>query len=1119
MGAFRIPDSSWEFLTKDHPQYSEVLETAPRTVFEVYKDASYKPRREMRKEANDAKRVIHLKTLYILRPNEVQCYWNDFLDRKPHAQLSAKKCQRLCQLVGAENERRKNCGQELVEVVEARSIDDVLRHDDLVVRNNLDPFQILGHVHNLGGIIDMVTSAPKKIDRNHRRVDLGACGARNSQLDDCSGLNKPATFKASNATWGKILMADMWRTFSIADPEVSAGVYTNPQRRAEFADKFTPEGIPGVLENAALTASKIHNAGLVPTEEEYFSLHVDTFNDHKDPSYSKVGSVSFFVTNKDGVVFRIAFICYGKQACYDFMQKTLKVTPVVNDVVDFFNGLPATERTVTMDLFPSPEEKDGKFLPRPHQMKTVLYSSARHVIREVVQGLPWLKSDPMYVIGLVFTSQVSNSPQHFYHETMNLLNKPTWMNGGNLEEMDPFEFTYHHYSHVFDVVRNPEMRCHEYRYRPRLPFTNTIRPTKLQVTNSMKVIARLIEETRRLGDKIEYDPTFFYHRAVEILKQTCWSQKEMDLKDPMPNCGCHGIGGLQAQHVVAILCLLGILPGILLSCAEVSKKSRPGEYLLTERGFSEDTFLRDTTYLLEAVSERIQQPQVVCEEAVCQTKIHLSGRRTGKGDWVPVNCPMVYLEEPTNFGRHKSRKRVALSIRVLNPDGTLTSNPDLGVSFEALSSLCPAWRYSTVSEYWKTGETEDKQPQRQRNRQIKAPQAQKLFPLKRKDAPLPTPDPYTVITFPRPSNAVVLQSAYNAVRSSNKTGKTTPSDKTLFQCLETTVKSQSPYENIKGTLSKKEKQRLRALQPRPGAAVRPGCSVSRKYFCYGVVLLQRGGTVVFPPADFPLRDDYNTGEHSVVVDGRRYFDTREAAREQSSMYNILTNPELYISSGSILAKELLSPPSDLNSVGRGDSSAIMAIKVFPQPIRRNPSRLPRMVGVSYGDGGYGIYYTDESGHPITPVYPVEPPSSGTRRKDGTRQVPYNGIVEHRNSGSRTEVYVSWCDGNSSWELLRTLVSSGSHWHLFRYAQSRGILDQPSWRRVKVWQAHQLGVAFFDTNKANETLEEVRKEEFRLKKGILRRDQRVGRKRQGPDVPSCRRSTRRKRVSTSVCQSK
>ncbi len=657
--------------------------------------------------------------------------------------------------------------------------------------------------------------------------------------------------------------------------------------------------------------------------------------------------------------------------------------------------------------------------------------------------------------------------------------------------MDPFEFAHRHFVSMYDVARNKAQKCHEYRARLRYIFSHVDRPTRTQVANSMKAIARVIVEIRRIGPKVDYDPTFYYHRTVEILKQECPATVELDMMAPQPKIGCHGIGGLLAQHLVAILSLLGVLPVIFLSCAEIARDTRVGRFLIDQRGFSNDKFLHQTSKLLESVQERIEESLIVTEEAVCQWKISLSGRRTGKGDWTAPGCPLMYLEELESFGHCKSRKRLALNVRILNCDGSVTSVPPLNLDLKGLEALCPQFSRDSSTNYWnKTGTTRDKHPRRQASSRQKGPQAQKLFSVGRNGI-LATPDPTTVISFLRKSHTAVLESAYHAVRNARKEGRNPPSDKELFEVLELSVEAQAPIlpttkkkqlENKElwnrklDKLSKKEKGLKKSQHARPGIALMVGRHKPRKFYCYGI---KRDGKVHFPPASFPLYRG-----QSVVVDGRRYFANKDDGKEHSCMYDLLHHREIYIHSGSRLARELFSPPSDLSSAGAEGS--ITALKVIPEPGRGDPSLLPKIVCCTYPGGGYGILFTDSLGNPQTSVYPVDPPSQGTRGSrtaDSTVNVSYNGIIEHKYNGARTQVRVCWCDGLVTWELLGDLLSSGSHWHLFRYAQAKNLLSVANWKNLKRFETHCLGVNYFGANRNHSTIEAAKKEERRRKKGL------------------------------------
>ncbi len=339
--------------------------------------------------------------------------------------------------------------------------------------------------------------------------------------------------------------------------------------------------------------------------------------------------------------------------------------------------------------------------------------------------------------------------------------------------------------------------------------------------------------------------------------------------------------------------------------------------------FSPKNFLREATKLLEGVQERIKQPQIVAEEAVCRWKIRREGGRESNGDWIPPNCPLLYLEEPESFGRCKSRKRLPLHIRMLNPNHTITTVPPLLFNLRALDSLCLEYSREDSGKYWKTAETDQKQPRRQKSHAKKVPQPEKLFPSVR-GKPLPTPDPGWVVSTPRPDQNLVLESAYHAVRllrrNRNEKDKT-PADQEIFHIHKVEIQPRSPLpppdprsrsreltqNDLWGTkldkVSRREKQKQQQAcsDGRNETPLMGGRHKKRTFFCYAVRRV--GGDS--PPATFPL----HRGISFVHSDGRRYFLSREAARESASLYDIVTHGEEYFNCGSKLAKEILTPPA------------------------------------------------------------------------------------------------------------------------------------------------------------------------------------------------------------------
>ncbi len=215
---------------------------------------------------------------------------------------------------------------------------------------------------------------------------------------------------------------------------------------------------------------------------------------------------------------------------------------------------------------------------------------------------------------------------------------------------------------------------------------------------------------------------------------------------------------------------------------------------------------------------------------------------------------------------------------------------------------------------------------------------------------------------------------------------------------------------------------------------------------------------------------------------RRYFADKEEANHFASYYFIFNCPHLCVQQGG-LAQELLTPPTDINSIHH---KSILAFKVIPYscPQRKSArvkSRLPRIVCITYKGGGYVVALCDECGNIVTHLYPVQPASVGMRTV-GTNFLPYRYtcILAHQGTGKRTQVQVRWCNGETSWENLYSFTASGTHWHVFNYSVSNNLSATVGWRRFNRWRAHNLGVIFMKGENYFDTIVRMKFEEADMK---------------------------------------
>ena len=212
------------------------------------------------------------------------------------------------------------------------------------------------------------------------------------------------------------------------------------------------------------------------SSDEYLGIHVDDWNETKLIDYAWVTSFSFLAVDiKKETLERFFFVTYGKKACGEFMERLDKYGECIAAVQHVWDRLPLEEKFISTDLFPPKGKKsaNGVLLNNPHTLKTVYYSSACDAIRRFAEVFPQLVKDPLFLVGLVYCSEVANCPQYFYFEVYEIINSRR-LCGKLVAAMEPYDFTHRLYEHLFDVVSGQKAKAWEYWVQGRfLPTSNT----------------------------------------------------------------------------------------------------------------------------------------------------------------------------------------------------------------------------------------------------------------------------------------------------------------------------------------------------------------------------------------------------------------------------------------------------------------------------------------------------------------------------------------------------------------------------------------------------------------------------------------------------------------------
>ncbi len=759
--------TDWELLLPNHPAYKRIIDSSPRFVVETYLTSEYCPSEAERAQVLNLDRIKHLKTLYILEPNHCQLYWTAYLHQRLHVQLLKPACDVLVDKIEQENVRRERSGDAPVRVVVAKTHEDLLHGDTMDVFNNLDPQHVLGHMGKLCETLQNLLAAGPADGRKHRRLDLGTCGSRNPVRCSKLGLVKPQRFAGSSEDKGHQLMAEIGEAVRKANPTACENAFNDPERQAEFANNYTPDGVPGFIESGALALQITHGPNYQPIETELINPHVDRYNDKKDEAYMKCFGLSFIIVNKvTGEVARGVLLGYGKQACYDYMVSKNFYGGLMLEIRQVHDELPTELKTVTPDLIPPCTMKHGRFLQSAHVMKLVHYSISVRAIKLLLLAYSSMLENGWFTLALIITTQVSNRPQYFYHEVIDLIKHPYKLDENvHVADMEPLHFGYLLYSYIFDVAKRdtskeaPEKtahlppKCWQYKTNERFQTSNNRKPTQLQIHNSIKCLGRVCREVNGVDiSKIEFDPRFYFHVVVDYLSQGCEKDKDYDLTEPIPKSGLYGCKELLSQHVVMIASLLRVLPVVFSQRAQLADGTGTTDYLKEHRGLSEN-FPKHAKTLMEATEHALGLTQPEAEECWCKLKQwNTNGRRfsfpSRYCDWIPPGAVLCVLQKD---------ERGHVHTREMYEDGRVTELSDIGI-MPRIERVFEQYGLAT-SKYWTfVSSPGNRQAQKVKNGPP-PPRVWKLYGRGKLDVP----NPQKIIESPMPEYRTVLEPAITSV--------------------------------------------------------------------------------------------------------------------------------------------------------------------------------------------------------------------------------------------------------------------------------------------------------------------------------------------------------------------
>ena len=1055
-------ETGWEPLSPDLPDYHDVLESAPCLVMEVpfpvekslseSVECPESKKKKAKKKKDDADLGwSHIFSVYVIFPGVFQAYTAKQLKTVNHYQCSQEDVPTLVQLAAKTNQSRCSSRKLKLHLIKG----DVNYKDEfLCVRNDLAPSHFRGL--KFRELMKKVSTTKQEQSRNHRRVDIGATGNNNSPRTDplSQGLSKPACHVATNEPWAKDYLVALSDAIRRVFPNDWNLFYHDEARMREFAWKYT-SCCRSFVEAAALIGQLLRSCGFT-LAHHHLSGHTDNHNDDSDPNFEIVIGLSVLYYNQEhDALIRAAHVTYGKKAAADYMARKRLFGPILDMIVKAHNSFPPSQKFVSTELMPTKDDRHGKTLPAPHSMKTVYYSVLAHPVETLVRTYPAMQRNGWFLFAALFPMIVSNCPQIHYYTVMELCRNPSLL-GCHIEELCPFDFAWCLYNYLWDV-KDGNIPT-DYKLTQRYQPSHNIRASREQVINSMRALARVAFFLNRIPiQELTEQLPYYRSRAAAHLSSSCPNEL-VDLWDLETRFGVVSCGTLIAQHYLAVMALLGVVPLAVLSGAEISIGTATWK-CLRSFGLSDSCHAEQSATLLNAVASLLDVSLMQAEEIICKSTQCHRGTHGQKKDWIPPACPLSFVSTSNK-------------VMKLHCDGECKAFLPLNVDMSEPFSEAP--RLSGT--FWKFDRNPALLRRKSSSSSRKALDLSKYFPLiipkqatihgesQRNNCKLPIPQYVTVLLSVPKSHELSKFNPDVLMRDLCKLGADC-SDRKVWASSAVVVSVAGFPSLVKepadGSIPLKLSKKARKRKFQEESHTQPVSVPPGVYHCRGVIIpasSNRDEFTFWAPSSFCLWDNSPRETKSFIFDGRRYFSSKVEAKSHCCLAALMHLP---LRSASVCSKLLAvsvdeSFPKEVSDEWyipgtepplkyRNDGFAVGIKVISCAGDRRN--HFPFLVGVRYSGGGVGYYLTDDFGCCTSGVHLLPPPPIALRLVRGI-EVPteYVGVLAHSKINRKWKLLILWKDGSSTWEP-RGAFTKAAEWPVYYYAERHGLLGKSGWKHL------------------------------------------------------------------------
>ena len=970
--------------------------------------------------------------IVVVWPSHRQRYLAKQLRTAPHYQMQRNQLADLRKKVQEHNKSRSGEPMRLQEVEEGGS-------DFVEVSNDLPSWLDL---LSLGRDLVANGNMKHRKGRNQWHVDVGTTGQNNSvRSQESLGLPRPNKFAGTDSPASLNLLQSMNKHLLEVHPEHHGLLRRHTERNELFANSHCPGS---VVESLTFSFSPL---GLGSN----LSPHVDHNNDKSTPEHGKVHCLSTIVLNPTtGQVARLAVILYWKQAAADFMTRSASLFPAAKRVLHFARSqLKEALMHVGPHLFPEPGSK-GARLESTHASKTVTYSVFAEAIRASVYSCPAFLH-PMRFAGLIYCATATNAPALFGEELLHTVANQRAVLGEKVENLSWQDSTYGLYRRIRGAsCGGREGRAYESHPRHRPYHTTAERDTFIHSVLSVhRTLQQLVLVSARDPADCQANPSYYFERAVANLSMPCGQV----------GGGAHGVGSFGSQTILGVAGLLLPIHDSVCSCAVVGHQTLSGDWLRLQLGFSDDPtrFQEQQRALVAMISHCLGEPPVVSEEVIC--KAGKFDRGTGQQfcDYIPwcVSTLNYRTKEGILMGLKKGGTATAQDRLALDwGDG----HPDPG--------------------YWAVGKgLAALSKRRTRRRAGMSRSVSQQFPLvgKEESSLVRVLPPERVIQSPGREHSAALDPFLIARQVGGfqfstrlvKRGGVALSEEERIAHKEGLVKEhQHPKKNVwddfeVGQDAASEREVASGNQPgtkrkSPGRAAR-----RRKKRRKAVGLIERwfsaaltvDGLELAPPPGFAL---CSLESSSLVIDGVRYFRSKDDGLEFTVLWACLTMPERFGQAPAAGELLLLGRSEDEESIAdkgwKGEEDHIVSHSVLCRHTTytnmtraQTASRLPHLVLCRFQSGARGACLVSPIGTPVSQIHLSFARESMARPDSGLAECV--GVVGHRKSGCLVEVLLAWDDARTSWVPL-TVAAKGVPWAVAIYSWKNGLMRRSHWRSTK-----------------------------------------------------------------------